>query len=1207
MPIIDIPLMSMPSEREANVEKDARFVNCFPEMIVPGTDKDPAQYMLLSRPGMKHSQLLSLTPGVNANWRGEFVDTAFGDTSLYMASDSSLYRNGVPIPDVQGNTSTLFTDHLDVIEQTGESIALGNVANPSMCVITPLTTAPHLGITSTESVYVVLFDGTTNHLRLYYAGPSTRYDAPEPFNWVEVGVPLHLPDAEQVALATLSPDLSVNNAIDFGIPNKFYVADSGTGTIKVYSLVNGLFQLDENFNISIPNMGRPSVAACLTRMSDSFLSDLVLFFIDDVEKQLRLFRLHINGDILSSEELPVPEGHNYPSANNFSLASFHYRIPPWGTWVAFLDDFTKTLRMYGATTLDSGDVVMNYYSSTATVIPNIDGNIAVASTEGYIFIADSGGAKIRKYEFVNSASNFIARGTPITIDNMGSPAMATIRSSYEEEGDIWGIYSYSERYAVFIDSSNSKLTTYNNDQNISYNKGGQVSVNNVSDRPTIGVLSDTSIVFADGNHPDNGEGQGIIQSYTLVNGRVLPEGTSLVLQDNTGNVFLTVLSSTSIAYIDDRYRQLTMARYSGGTWAIDGTPASTGLTGVYDVSMATMTSSTIAYIDEQNKQLKTFTFSGDTWNQVGSALTISGAGNISITALNSTNVALLDSDNKELRVYRWASNTWNLVGTSLNIEGVTNPTITSKNGNSIILIDEGQQELRSYTLSDGEWEQDAATFDVAPMGAATGIGMLSSTDVAFIDDLHKSVHFYRFYEGGREISEVVFNTESSVLSTIGDISYMKTVASDGAAIYVITKDNNPSGRVVVPVIPTGMVANRVGEVTYSVGAMRIVPEISRLYKCIVAGTTSSTAPTQETIGATVVDGTCQWIVYGYEGKGLPRLHVPGATTMDGFTSVVDLAGTLRHSEISTPEEWPALNFIDSNLDPDGATKLIKYNHYLLVLGENTYQLFYNAGSPQGSVFIPAEGMSGFIGCPYKGTAVSVGVSVGFVGRDKQGRVGVFLMDGTTPRQVAPSWVLRRLEKLGGPEYTTGGNRALTAGTFTIHGHTFYAIHIPDTNSVLAYDMTENAWVEIESDTVNFRYMSFVMYKGRTLFFDKVNKALLAFSEDGYDISVPRKVSITTDDFDLGMGAIKHMDSLEIDSDRPEDEEAEVTVYYSDDDWLTTSSDIRRLNLHRRDIASRFGAFTKRAFKITYNGSDNIRFKSLRVGIRSSQRLVAGIK
>lgn len=450
----------------------------------------------------------------------------------------------------------------------------------------------------------------------------------------------------------------------------------------------------------------------------------------------------------------------------------------------------------------------------------------------------------------------------------------------------------------------------------------------------------------------------------------------------------------------------------------------------------------------------------------------------------------------------------------------------------------------------------------------------------------------------------------TLLSTTGDVYFTPTqgtngvlILSDGSNLYAITTTYD------VYLIAGGgtTYTDWAATTAYSLTDRR-KPTVANgfFYEVTTAGTSGGAEPTwPTTLGNTVSDGTVSWTCTGYYTT-LPTSHGPGVAFLDGYVTIMTSNAEIFHSDVNDPYTWGALNFLTAEMEPDDGTRVIKYNNYLMAFGEWTYQVYYDAANATGSIYAGVQGASNYIGCPSPKTVTTVGTSLMWVGRDKQGGLGVYMMNGLDPKQIAPTWLIRYLNSVD--DATNAQN--IIGSIANIKGHSMYVLSIPGVPITVAYDLIEKLWVEFQSYTgtadATFKYSEFVYSGGTQYAVNRTDRRVDKFDESvGTDLGEVRRVYVYTDTFDGGTGSVKHMHSLELVCDRQATSDY-VFVSYSDDDWATEST-ARQLYIHRRHILTRFGIFTKRAFKFLYIGANDPRFELIRLNVTSSQKLVAGVK
>jgi len=190
--------------------------------------------------------------------------------------------------------------------------------------------------------------------------------------------------------------------------------------------------------------------------------------------------------------------------------------------------------------------------------------------------------------------------------------------------------------------------------------------------------------------------------------------------------------------------KLDIAEVRGVKWS-SPVQLGSGLTisGAGSAALAALNSTDVAFIDRDNDSLRVYRWNGSTWAQVGSGLSISGIGYPALAALNGTDVAFIDGVNASLRVYRWDGSTWTQVGSGLTISGAGTPALAALSSTDVAFIDSGNDSIRVYRWNGSSWAQVGSGLTITGVGYPA-LAALNSTDVAFIDSYIESLKVYRW-------------------------------------------------------------------------------------------------------------------------------------------------------------------------------------------------------------------------------------------------------------------------------------------------------------------------------------------------------------------------------------------------------------------------------------------------------------------------------
>lgn len=88
----------------------------------------------------------------------------------------------------------------------------------------------------------------------------------------------------------------------------------------------------------------------------------------------------------------------------------------------------------------------------------------------------------------------------------------------------------------------------------------------------------------------------------------------------------------------------------------------------------------------------------------------------------------------------------------------------------------------------------------------------------------------------------------------------------------------------------------------------------------------------------------------------PNPHVPFPVFLDGYLFLAKAdTGDIYNSDLDNPTAWTAGNYISAEMYPDNIQALVKVNNYLLAVGTQSCEYFYDAANATGSPMARQEG------------------------------------------------------------------------------------------------------------------------------------------------------------------------------------------------------------------------------------------------------------
>lgn len=313
-------------------------------------------------------------------------------------------------------------------------------------------------------------------------------------------------------------------------------------------------------------------------------------------------------------------------------------------------------------------------------------------------------------------------------------------------------------------------------------------------------------------------------------------------------------------------------------------------------------------------------------------------------------------------------------------------------------------------------------------------------------------------------------------------------------------------------------------------------------------------------------------------SGYPTPFLPEIQSIDGYIALVK-AGTAdiytSQVEDMSTGEW---DFINAELYPDSIVAFARYNNYLVALGRNSLEMFYDAGIETGSPLARNDSTVITVGCTSPRTVVQSETQLFWVGNAQEGQLGIWQLDTFKATEITTPY-MRKV--LSGPNMIPGNYQA----TMLRHaGRRFYVLTLADSTSdyaqIWAYDLEEKFWYQWDFGTYN-NYIQYAgdLENGKTYLVSP--KGLLMLDEFTYqDLGSDITCQWTTDpiDFDTFNRKAAHRLGLYGDIDGTAQE---MEIAWSDDNYQTWSPYRTIAMAQGRPAIVNLGMFRRRAWRCRY--------------------------
>jgi hypothetical protein len=326
-----------------------------------------------------------------------------------------------------------------------------------------------------------------------------------------------------------------------------------------------------------------------------------------------------------------------------------------------------------------------------------------------------------------------------------------------------------------------------------------------------------------------------------------------------------------------------------------------------------------------------------------------------------------------------------------------------------------------------------------------------------------------------------------------------------------------------------------------------------------------------------------WSLTSVSG-GAYQAHVHGLVHIDGYLCTLSANGVLAHSAIRDFTSWSSTDTVNAEAYSDGGVALARTMNYILAIGTNTIEPFYDAANVNASAFTAVTGGLITIGCANARTLASIKEMPIFVSDGG----AVYLIAEMKPERISARWpAIERI--ITGATLTDA-----FAMTFEYAGHSFYVLTLPTTNVTLAYDLTTQRWFQIQDPSGNYWPYVNAVQNGMSVYFQNADGKIYTLSgwqDNGANFTVKAR----TPWVDFGTGRIKLLPRVEVFSDLAA---GDISLRYSKDDFANWST-ARTASLSGSAVMRNFGAFKRIALELSHTHNEELRLIEVELDVVGS--------
>lgn len=401
----------------------------------------------------------------------------------------------------------------------------------------------------------------------------------------------------------------------------------------------------------------------------------------------------------------------------------------------------------------------------------------------------------------------------------------------------------------------------------------------------------------------------------------------------------------------------------------------------------------------------------------------------------------------------------------------------------------------------------------------------------------------------------------------------------------------------------------------------------------------------------ICDGTSN--IYQFTTNAAPTTIAIGFTPipyivfLDGYLFTAKAGtGDIYNCNLDDPATWTAGDFISSELYPDDVRALCKVNNYLLALGSQGCEFFYDAANPTASPLARYQEGALPFGIMFQSSLATSKNSAVFLANNNDGELVLRAVENFKFTDVPCGWLMEYIA--ANLTETTGGSGGHKTDSTTVRacflrfrGDLYYVLATQpflasyggsamsnwiDTPT-FAFNFTTGLWTElrITKSGVNYPFTFVFSSSGKAgkptnyvagITHSATNTVVPCYAtidEGGGSVSTEAITTYLTDNisvelrtprFDFGTLNSKMMNRFGVlATTSTPNATASVSIQWSDDNYGTWTT-ARSLDIKDSTdfpFLTQLGRFRQRSFRITYSGTAPLWFKGLEVDINKAQQ------